>query len=370
MINVLIVTHFLDKGGVEEMVLTYGKFFTKKGYKVTVAFIVGGLVVSEITKIPGVTVLCFDAPSRWKRLLLLWRIARSVRPDIVHNHFCWYGLIAGLLVGAKRVETVHNTYNWLGPWLRYVYPIYVKLAQRIVVVSDFVGRFTKGYFPFMNNAKFTTIHNGIDLTRFQLRSGPESLRSELNISPTDIVFGFIGRLEEQKGISYLLQAAHRLSSTVRNIKFVIVGDGNLKHQLIQQAEDLSLGNVLFLGFQRDTPRYYQIFDIYVLPSLFEGLPVSVIEAMATGCPVIATNVGGVGEAVEDDVTGYLIESGNVDALVDRLGYLVAHGDVRRAMGLRGSERARNKFSAEVMIAKTNTLYRDLLGYEQVNDLAS
>jgi glycosyltransferase involved in cell wall biosynthesis len=370
MINILIVTHFLDKGGVEEMVLTLGKFFVKKGYKITVAFIVGGLVASEIARIQGVTVLCFDGPSRWKRLLLLWRIARSVRPDIVHNHFCWYGLIVGLLVGAKRVETVHNTYNWFGPWLRYVYPIHLKLAQRIVVVSEFVGRFTKGYFPFMNNAKFTTIRNGIDLTKFQLRSDAERLRSELNISPTDIVVGFIGRLEEQKGISYLLQAAHRLSPIASIIKFVIVGDGNLKHQLTQQAEDLFLTNVLFLGFQRDTPRYYQIFDIYVLPSLFEGLPVSVIEAMATGCSVVATNVGGIGEAVEDIKTGFLIEPGDVDALVDKLGYLVAHDDERRAMGLRGSERARNKFSAEAMIAKIDMLYRDLLGYEQVNDLVS
>ncbi len=364
-IRTLIITHYLDKGGLEEVILMYAKFLDKDKYEVAVAYRVEGMIANEIRSLAGVHVLCYDGSTRWKRFQKLLKFGRNFRPDIVHNHFNWYGLMLGFLLHARCVETIHNTYHWLPAFQKVWYGISCTLASRIIAVSDHVKQFSVGFFPFMHASKVVVVHNGIDTDRFRQAETDATLRTQLGIPDTDIVIGFLGRLEEQKGLGFLLQAADTLHAMFDHVWLVIVGDGSRKGELESQVRELSIPRVLFLRFQRDTPAYFHMFDIFALPSLFEGLPVSLLEAMSAGCPVVATRVGGVNEVVRDGTTGFLVDPRNVEQLAVALRRLVEDGEMRKRMGKLGQARAEAEFSVHAMITHTEKIYSELLGASSI-----
>lgn len=359
--KVLFATYNLDRGGLEEVLKTYAKLFDHKRFTLVVAYIVHGIIAEEIAKIEGVRVVHVATKSRVRRLITFIRLARSMDADIVHNHACWYGLVAGFLSGAKTVETVHNIYHWLTPRERVFYGIYCLFADRIIAVSEYVRDFTIEFFPFMNPKKMVVVHNGIEPDQFLAHYDVSDLRRQYEIPAGNVVVGFIGRLTEQKGVIYLLEALASLGQQCTNISAVIVGDGELMPVLKDRAHELGLSCVRFSGFQRDIPRFLSLMDIFVLPSLYEGLPVSVIEAMMAGKPVVATRVGGTPEAVLEGVTGFIVAPKDPQQLTDRLEYLVAHPVEREQMGASGRMRALEHFSGQSMVGKTEAIYQTLTG---------
>ena len=364
-IRLLIVTQDLDRGGLEEVVLMYAKFLDKGKYEVAVACRVEGMISREIASLPGVRVLCYDGLTRWKRFQKLLNFARDFKPDIVHNHFNWYGLLLALLINARSVETIHNTYHWLPAFQRLWYGLCCRLASRVIAVSDHVKEFSVGFFPFMRACQIVVIHNGIDTGRFREVKADATLRTRLGIPATDIIIGFLGRLEEQKGVTYLLQAADTLHTLFNHAWLVIIGDGSMKAELETKVIELSLPRVQFLSFQRDTPAYLRMFDIFVLPSLFEGLPLTLLEAMSAGCPVVATRVGGVREVVSDEVTGLLVDPRNAVQLTGALRRLLEDSDMRKRMGKLGQERAEAEFSVHTMVTQTESIYNELLAASSI-----
>jgi glycosyltransferase involved in cell wall biosynthesis len=359
-IKVLIVMHTIEKGGVQETIRTSARLLDKRKFTVTVAYVAGDAVSSRMQSIPGVRIAPLETRGRIRRLLRLWEIAREVRPDIVHNHVSWYGLVVGFLAGAKRVETIHSVYDRFTWWQRQWYAVYCLLANRIVAVSEMVSRFTQEHIPLIGNRRMIVIHNGIDVEKCQASSGPDDLRSSMGLSLEEIVIGFVGRLEEQKGVTYLLDAMQQLIQRHHNVTVIIVGDGTLASSLRDKALALHLSNTLFLGYRADAFRYLSLFNIFVLPSLYEGLPLSVLEAMASGCPVVATNVGGVPEIVRNGITGFLVAPKRTDELVDRLEQLIESKDLRLRMGNAGKAHVASNFSAASMVAKTEKLYTSML----------
>lgn len=360
-INLLITTYNLDSGGVEEVILTYTKLLDKSKYNITVACLVSGIVSNEIASIDGVNVIHIDTKSRIKRFFEFWKVARDTKANIVHNHACWYGLIVGFLVGAKRVETVHNIYQWFIKRERIQYGLYCLLVNKIITVSEYVKTYTLENFPLMKQKKFIVIHNGIDLNKFQKDYNQSELRKRFSITSDEIVVGFVGRLTEQKGVEYLIEAAHRISPIAKNIKFIIVGDGELKDKLEKQVRKYALTNTMFVGFQRDVSRYLNLFDIFVLPSLWEGLPVSVLEAFASEKPVVATKVSGTPEVVRDGINGYLVEPKNIEQLTEKILLLANNPTLMKEFGKKGKELILSEFTANAMVSKTEKVYSEILG---------
>lgn len=360
-IRLLIVTQNLDRGGLEEVILTYATLLNRTRYEVAVAYRVQGVVSEELSRLPETGLFCYERATRHQRFFALWRFAQSFKPDIVHNHFNWYGLIIGLLVGAKRVETIHNTYSWFTARERISYNLHCLLASRIIAVSDHVRRFSVKFFPLLALKKTVVIHNGIDRERFE-GSDDGGLRSELGIGSDEVVIGFIGRLEEQKGVTYLLHAVAEMKEYPGMLKIVIVGEGTLKQRLQDEAARLGLSNVLFLGYRRNTPRLLRMFDVFVLPSLFEGLPVVLIEAMAAGCAVVATRIGGVEEVVAHGVNGLLVEAGNSTSLASALRELIVSPVQRKRLSAQARKTVEREFSAGLMIERTEKVYRSLVSH--------
>lgn len=363
-IRLWFVVYHLDKGGVEEVILTYARLLDKKKFSLTVICFDEGVISGEINEIGEVDLIFISTQSRIKRFIRIWSLAKSRRPHVVHNHACWYGLIIGFLVGAKCVETIHNVYNWFNWHEKIRYSLYLRLADKVVAVAEEIKIFTLHTFPFVNEKKFEVIYNGVDEKKFAPTSDFSKTRSELSIPPESTVIGFVGRLVEQKGLRYLLEAADQLKSSCPDAYFVLVGDGELRKDLEQFSISRGLSHIIFTGYQRDINNYMRMFDVFALPSLFEGLPIALLEAMVIGIPVIASRVGGVPEVIKDEVTGFLVEPKNVNQLARRIEEIVKDPQRRMAMGIAGKKRFQENFSAIAMVKRTENLYLRLCSNQE------
>jgi glycosyltransferase involved in cell wall biosynthesis len=171
----------------------------------------------------------------------------------------------------------------------------------------------------------------------------------------------MGELTRQKGYRYLLDAVPDILKVGRPVKFFIAGEGELKGDLIKQRADSGLeSQITFLGFRNDVPRLLSAFDIFVLPSIFEGLPVALIEAMAAGKPIVTTDVDGNCEVIGDNEAGIAVESRDPVGLSAALIRMIEDPELRERMGRTGEKRAEELFSLKAMIANYQELYENCL----------
>ena len=201
----------------------------------------------------------------------------------------------------------------------------------------------------------STIPNGIDLSHQNVLASSGRRES----STLEIVT--VGRLVRQKGISVLLEAAGTVITRFPQVRFTLVGDGPLRRALEAQAAGLGLTEqVRFLGTLVEPQNVVAGCDLFVLPSLWEGMPMSLLEAMAAGRPVVASSVSGSAELILDEETGVLVPPGNPERLADAMIRMLENPEAAEAMGRRAADRVRREFSLERMLTSTDTLYRQLL----------
>lgn len=204
------------------------------------------------------------------------------------------------------------------------------------------------------------VPDGIDFTPYEENKEKGVLRRELNFSSTDYVVGIVAHLADHKGHKYLIEAVRLLKEKLPEVRLIIVGEGPLKLELTRQVRDFHLEDVVFfLGFREDIPRILASLDLFVLSSHMEGLGSSLLEAMASRLPVVATRVGGIPDVVIPQETGLLVPPKNPAALAEAILEMYRHRDKAREMGQRGYEVVHQKFSAEAMAAKVIEVYRKL-----------
>jgi L-malate glycosyltransferase len=210
-------------------------------------------------------------------------------------------------------------------------------------------------------SRVTRIRNGIDLEGKPVPTDRWRTRRELGVDWETCLLGTVGRLTPVKGLPYLLQAANILLRQGTNVKVLIVGDGSVRQDLIAQTDDLGIrANVMFLGHREDTDALLQAMDIFVLPSLSEGIPMALLEAMAASRAVVASRVGGIPEIVEDGYEGFLVEPMDVYGLVDRCRRLIESPDFIKKMGEQARKRVERDFSAMAMADQVALVYKELL----------
>ena len=287
-------------------------------------------------------------PSLWPRLASLFR-KRAI--DIVHTHNpppLIYGAPASWLARAGCVHTKHGA-NAMPARRRMLARAAARFCDAYVAVS----RATEAQAERdrdVGKAKLTTIENGIDLSRFAPSDRARAAaRTELGLPPDAYVVGTVGRLVREKNQAALVRAMAPLLSAA--VRLVIVGDGE-ERATVERAI-AALGDkaafVQLLGARSDTPRLYAALDLFALSSDSEGLPLVIIEAMASALPVLATAVGGIAAVVVEGVTGALVPVGDVGALTARLGELAAAPALGVRWGAEGRRRALARYSAERML---------------------
>ncbi len=285
--------------------------------------------------------------------------------DIVHTHGYKsdiYGRFAVKQPGTAFVATCHL-------WTRatrsirfyeFLDSLVLRSARRIVGVSDAITEaLAKSGVP---EAKLATVYNGTDLQRFNSRS--PSLRNELGLG-NRLLIGTVGRLEAQKGIEYFIRAAGEVLAEFPDAQFVVIGEGSLRSQLRERIRDLNLdSNVHLLGERMDMAGVYASLDLFVLASIDEGMPMTILEALAAGRTVIATRVGAVGKLVVNGKTGLLVEPRDINALRNAILACLRDPAFARRLAANGEQHVRNSFSAEAMARNYEEIYLQALGQQE------
>ena len=209
--------------------------------------------------------------------------------------------------------------------------------------------------------KFTNIYSGIQFDKFKRSADIGEKKETLGISDQETVVGMVGRLSKQKAPQYFIRAVPDVLKENPNVRFLLVGDGELRSKVAKLAEKLGVDRaVTFLGFRDDVPEVLQVLDIFVLTSLWEGLGRSLTEAMYMGCPVVATKVEGVPELVVDGKTGILVEPKDSGAIARGIIELINQPSKAKDMGKAARRRVVNGFSAEKMITQIDGLYQEMI----------
>jgi glycosyltransferase involved in cell wall biosynthesis len=226
-------------------------------------------------------------------------------------------------------------------------------VDRHVAVSDSMAREVRSLV--FRPDRVVVIHNSVSANRFR-GAASSSLRESLTRGSRPLVLT-LSRLDPQKGLPFLIEAARMVPEAT----FVVAGEGRDRKVLEDQAASLAAeGRLVLLGHRDDIPELLAACDLFVLPSLFEGLPISVLEAMAAGKPVVATRIGGTDEAVLDEVTGLLVPPGDPVSLAGAVRRTLADPVAARRMGEAGRARILSDFSAETMVNRTTRLYEELV----------
>jgi sugar transferase (PEP-CTERM/EpsH1 system associated) len=324
----------------------------------------GDGAVAQRIRALGVSVTDLGMTAKWRldAFVRLYCLLHRQRPTILHTwmfHANVPGRVLGRLAGVPIVISSERTMGQEGRLRRWLNRITGPLPDRVACVSESVAEFaaqTIGIPP----AKLAVIPNGIPLEDFQ--PGDRSrARVDLGIPLRAVVAGTVGRLQPVKGTGYLLEAWSRLASDHPDAILLLVGGGPQQAALERMSRRLGISErVRFLGDRADVPGLLRGMDVFVLPSLWEGMPNAALEAMAVGLPVVATAVGGTSEVVVDGVTGLLVQPGDPDALAQSIARLLRDPDLRHKMGQAGRERVVKHFSVGRTVEQTERLYEQLL----------
>jgi glycosyltransferase involved in cell wall biosynthesis len=302
-------------------------------------------------------------PSEWN-LPAVWTLARLLKREriqVIHMHSSHASTLGGwaarLAKIPVRIISRRVDFSVRSNPLRKVK--YQWGVDRIVAISEGVRKvlIEDGLDP----NRIVVIRSGIDPRAFDPNYPVGEARREFGIPDRSPVIGCVAHFADHKGHRYLIEAAVRVAAAVPDVRFLLVGDGELRPEIELQIKELKLErHVLLTGFRQDIPRLLAAMDIVVLSSHLEGLGTSLLDAMAMARPVVATRVGGIPEMVEDGVNGLLVPPRDPLALAEALIALIHRPDERKRMGQAGRNRMLEMFSAESMVSATEAVYRKIL----------
>ena len=373
-INVLFLMIQMQMGGSERLVLNLARGLDRSLFAPSVAWFIEKVPLAEFQElevplhhIPKSRSFDLEAISR------IHRIVRENRVDIINaHHFMpfFYAYYAAKIAGkAKLVYTEHSDSDVeraSGLW-RGVGTCLLRNCDAAIGVSSGVSEKLRNYFR-MRPERVVTIENGVTSNQgCGGREERERLRRSLGFSTTDIVIGIVANLKRNKNHLFLLEAFKELARLRRDVQLAIVGqafpgDAEASEQAIRdyiRSEGLECA-VRLMGYRRDVPDVLRALDLFCLVSHKEGLPISLIEAMAAGLPVIGTDIDGIRGVIVPDVNGLTVALGDVAGLANALGRLIADARLRRRMGEASRLMANERYSLQRCIDETAALFRSVL----------
>jgi sugar transferase (PEP-CTERM/EpsH1 system associated) len=368
------VIHRLDFGGLENGLVNLINLLPADEFRHAVVSLTTASSFRNRLR-PGIEVIELNRRDGqdWNLYRHLYRTFRRLRPAIVHTRNlatleaqlpAWLAGVRGRIHG-EHGRDVHDLDNKARKY-RWLRRAFVPLVQRYIPLSQELERYL-GAEVGVSARKIRRICNGVDTARF---APAEHARAWLDAAPFAaagrIVIGSLGRMAAVKDPLLLADAFIRLVAQLpegrARLALVMAGDGDLRPRVAARLAEAGLASICWLpGSRNDTAEFLRALDIFVLPSLAEGISNTILEAMASGLPVVATDVGGNAELVRTGVTGALVPRADPEALAAALYRYVADPELRRAHGMAGRERAVSEFSLENMVANYAKVYREVLG---------
>lgn len=367
MINILHIIYSLEPGGAEQIAFSLASNMNRAKYRAVICSLRGGgLLMPRLTQNGVPTYILYkkrglDPAVPWR----LYRILRRENIHVIHAHNFsanFWGRITGIMARVPGIVcSEHSLCTHKSFLQRRVDSILSRHTDRIIAVSEAVRQthIEDGRLP---EEKITTIYNGISRAQFRGIGEGKAARRRLGLKEEDKIVGIVGSLTPAKDHRSFLEAAVKVSRTVPNARFVIVGDGPLRNEMARLLDEKCLGeSTMLLGFREDRLDIMAAFDVAVLSSVREGLPLTLLEYMALGKPIVVTDVGGMPEAIVHGDSGYVVPAQNGDMLADRTIDLLQNRKMALMMGIRASERFRERFTEGLMVKQCEAIYEEVLG---------
>jgi glycosyltransferase involved in cell wall biosynthesis len=324
--------------------LLLARELTRRGHEVILVCLPGAWIGRQAAS-AGIEVIPSDL-HRWPpdELRRVAHLARQRQIDVIHTHTSrsnFFGILLRWFSGIPSVATAHSRHFQLH-WM---------FNDGVIAVSEANRRYQRTH-NFVRADRIETIHNSIDWRRFADVPGDarQNVRAWLGAADDDLVLGIVGSIIPRKGLIYLVRAMAAVVSRLPKTHLLVVGgDTQSDYGIRVRSEAKRLGvssHITWMGPRSDVETILPALDLYVLPSLEESFPLSILEAMAAGLPVIATDVGGISEGVVADQTGLLVPPGREDLLADAIIRLAGDPQRRRRFGEAGRRRVLEHFSAE------------------------
>jgi glycosyltransferase involved in cell wall biosynthesis len=352
----------LEYGGAEMMLLKILPPLNDE-FEHSVVCIRGRGPIGKKLTAAGISVSYLDLrhPLDWRIIPRFHALVKSVQPDLLVTyliHADLFGRVFGRLFGVKKI--------YCSVRVKLIQPIYLPL----LVLDGLTGWFIDGYhfnsssvaslyqkYFFVPSRKITLIPNGLDLRRFiPNNTQRQEMRAALTLSDK-FVIGCNARLEKQKGVSYLLEAFAVINIRHPETRLIIINDGNEKSRLIEQAQAMGMSEkIQFLGRRDDVPELLNAMDLFVFPTLFEGMANALMEAMAVGLPIITTNIPENKELITHAINGQLVAPKNVDQIIQEVYLLISDEEERNRIGIKARETAEKKFSLEDCIDRYRVFF--------------
>jgi glycosyltransferase involved in cell wall biosynthesis len=350
--------------GAERVILTLCRELNRMGHETTIGVFENAhrpnteiLTVARSMKLPVQVIPCANRFDR-TAIRVLQSVFEQSEPEVLHAHGYKADLYGYLAAKKSKATLVSTCHTWLdNDWRVYLYGVIDRFVlrrfQMIVAVSDDVAkRLREARVP---ENKIRIINNGIDIDAFS--NAEPALRK--GVPPTQRIVGLVGRLSPEKGIEYFLSAASKIKISHPQTTFVVVGEGPERNNLEATARKLGIqDSVRFTGKLDNMAEVYASLDVIVSSSLKEGLPLTILEALAAKLPVVATSVGAVPTVILHNQTGLLAPPRDADALASEIIRLLDNPELARALGIEGHKLVREHFSAQSMAAEYLKLYTD------------
>jgi glycosyltransferase involved in cell wall biosynthesis len=366
--TVLLLIKALARGGAEQLLLNAARYLDITQFQYEVAYIVPqfDMLVGDLEGL-GLPVHCLGGTQRgtWMRRLKALAVEREAK--IVHTHSPYAAVGARLMCkrpgGPRLVHTEHNVWESYHPMTRRGNLLTFPMNDHVFAVSEHVRRSIR-YPPalrFLPMPPVETLYHGLDPEAVRRWEGPDGIRESLGIPENVPVVGTVANFRTEKGHRYLLEAAVHVRRSHPEARFVLVGQGPLEDSIRRQVRQMQLeGNVIFAGARDDVPRLTASFDVFVLSSIYEGLSIALIEALAVGTPAVVTRTGGVKEVVSHGVNGVIVEPKDSKALGDAIVSVLNDSSLREKLAQAGKVRAAD-FDIRHAVHRSEEVYKDLLG---------
>ena len=359
--KILFYTDTPNIGGAEKQMLLLAKHLKQKGYQVSLAYGRYSKIKEMHTEFAQWCESIYVLPTIHKHdprhYTRLKKVLKSGNFDLIHLHLwnpgsCRYAFFAAHHFGIPIIVTEHDPFELNGLKLS-IKNNCLKKTSHTIAISSPNYKLLNEYYK-ISKDQISLIHNGIETEKYL----ENTEKAELPIEPGDIVITCIAELHKRKGHQYLLDAFRKLKLEAPRLHLFLIGTGPLEYELKEKYADLR--SVHFLGWRKDIPQILKASDIFILPSLKEAFGLVVLEAMASGVIVIATNTGGTIDIIENEKTGYLIPPADSDKIIETIFKILQNPDKKRQIELNALERVQNEFTAEKMTEKTIKIYNKIL----------
>jgi glycosyltransferase involved in cell wall biosynthesis len=366
-VPVLQIVSTLQIGGGENVVATLAQVLPADRYDIHVCCLHREGPLANVLRDKGVDVIWLNMRLRYWPISLfkLFRLMKDLNVQIVHTHLSpadFWGRVAAILAGVPVIVTTEHNQNLWRKWpQRIANRILNRYTNKIIAVSEDIRKL-RIKLDCVSPKKVVTIPNAVDLERFRQVENRDQTREELGLNDSSVLIGTVTRLEYRKRIDRLLAVSEEVFDRTPEARFVIVGDGPLRNDLEAQAEKLALppGYLHFLGRRMDVPDLLSAMDIFVSCSDFEGMPIAILEAMASGKPIVATKVGGVPEVLQDRYTGLLVSPNDLESMTEAIVELATDKQLREFLALNAFRIADQCYSTQLFSQRTSALYEALL----------